>query len=278
MNVNWLVIPTLAAALLLFAMGEWIIRRCQSRGCRLGMCMGWLVAGVPGLLFPLYYLHWFDHAKWFYEFRSLPFTELTAAGVGLFAGGLSALAAERKLVSRSFLIAILCLGIIAPHVKPVVAPVRAHRFLDRWQDGVCLQSTESSCGAASAATVFTFLGVPMKERDVARECFTYLGGTENWYIARSFRRRGCTVNYRIESGFPADLRLPAIAGVRVGGAGHFIAIMSSAKGMYVTGDPLVGRHEVNAARMTNQFDFTGFFMEVGRARVKGQPIAGTPGS
>jgi hypothetical protein len=104
----------------------------------------------------------------------------------------------------------------------------------------------------------------LSEKDIARECFTYLGGTENWYIARAFRRRGCKVTYRIVEGFPADLKAPAIAGVRVGGMGHFIAIVRDSGGAYVTGDPLVGAREFPANRIGEVFDFTGFFMEVGR--------------
>jgi hypothetical protein len=265
MNVNWLVIPTLALALLLFMVGERSIRCCRTRTGKLATIATWFALGVPGILLSLYYLHWFDDAKWFYEFRSIPFTELTAAGAGLFAGGLSGLLSGRRLASRGFLVAILTLGIIVPYLKPVVAPVPSSRFLDRWRDDVCLQSTPSSCGVASAATVFKALGVRVTEREIARECFTYLGGTENWYIARAFRRRGFAVNYRIGRGVPADLRTPAIAGVRVGGVGHFIAVMENAKETFVTGDPLVGRREVSAADITNAFDFTGFFLEIGMA-------------
>jgi len=200
--------------------------------------------------------------KWFYEFRSLPLTELSAAGAGLFAGAMAELISKPKLVSKSFLIAVLCLGIVAPYLKPVVAPLPKHRFEDRWQDNICLQSTPASCGAASAATIFRTYGLKLSERDIARECYTYLGGTENWYIARAFRRRGFEINFRVEQRFPADLRIPAIAGVRIGGAGHFIAILDNSNGNYVIGDPLVGRQEVPADRITKRFDFTGFFMEI----------------
>lgn len=262
MNLNWLVIPTLATALLLFFVGQRSVRRCRRHKGKFAISLLWFVLGVPGFLLPLYYLHWFDNATWFYEFRSLPFTELTAAGAGLFAGALAELVVGPKLVSRLFLVVVLCLGIIAPYMKPVLAPVATRRFSDRWQDGVCMQSTPSSCGAASAATVFRALGMNLRELDIARECFTYLGGTENWYISRAFRRRGCMVKYRIEEGFPSDLRTPAIGGVRIGGVGHFIAIVDNANGVYVTGDPLVGRQDVPAGHIRKKFAFTGFFMEI----------------
>jgi predicted double-glycine peptidase len=201
---------------------------------------------------------------WFYEFRSLPFTELTAMGAGLFAGALAELTKGPKLISRAFLIAILVLGIVAPHMKPILVPMASHRFSDRWNNDVCMQSTSSSCGAASAATIFRSLGESLSEQDVAKECFTYLGGTENWYIARAFRRRGYTVTYRTERGVPDELRTPAIAGVRIGGVGHFIALLENSGDIFVTGDPLVGREIVNKDEIDKKFDFTGFFMEIGK--------------
>lgn len=264
--MNGLLFPTLAAALLLFPVGQRGVRSCRSAGARAAASAACFALGVPGALLALYYLHVLDHAKWFYEFRSLPFTELAAAGAGLSAGALAELAAGGKLLTRPLLVTLLSIGIAGPYLKPILTPVGPSRFADRWRDGVCLQSTESSCGAASAATVLRALGVCLREQDLARECFTSLGGTENWYLARAFRRRGFDVRYRIESGLPADLRTPAIAGVRIGDAGHFIAILESADKAYVTGDPLVGREEVPAERMTNTFYFTGFFMEIGARR------------
>lgn len=264
MNMNWLVIPTLAGALLLFVLGQRTVRRCPTSMQKLALTSLWLLLSIPGFLLPLYYLHLFDDAVWFYEFRSVPFTELTAMGAGLFAGALAELARGPRLFSRAFLIAILVLGIVAPHMKPLLAPVASHRFSDRWNDNVCMQSTPSSCGAASAATIFLGLGNSLSEQDIAKECFTYLGGTENWYIARAFRQRGCTVAYRIERGLPDDLRTPAIAGVRVGGVGHFIAILDRSDGKFTTGDPLVGPEKLDMGEMDKKFDFTGFFMEIGR--------------
>ena len=262
MNVNLLLIPTLVTALLLFVVGQRSVRCCQSRKRQLGVSALWLLLGIPGLLLPLYYLHGFDDAKWFYEFRSFPFSELSAAGVGLFAGALAELAKGTKLISRPFLIALLVLGIAAPHLKSILAPVPASQFTDRWKDDICLQSTSSSCGAASAASIFRSFGESLSEHDIAKACLTSISGTENWYIARAFRQRGFAVQYRIETGFPADLKTPAIAGVRMGDLGHFIAIMDKRDGQYVIGDPLVGRENIFADEIAKKFDFTGFFMEI----------------
>ncbi len=262
MNFNWLVLPTLAGALLLFVMGQRSLRCCRTFRQKLALSLLWLVLALPGILLPLYYLHWFDDALWFYEFRSFPYSELTAMVAGLFAGAVAELTRGRKLISRGFLIVLLVLGIVAPHLKPILAPLASQRFSESWNEDVCLQSTPSSCGAASAATLFRRFGGSLSEQDLARECFTYRGGTENWYIARAFRKRGYKVRYRMGEGLPADLRTPAIAGVRVDGLGHFIAILEDSGDAFVTGDPLVGRKVVDKDEMDRKFDFTGFFMEI----------------
>ena len=196
MTINWLMIPTLIAAWLLFVVGQASIRRCQRKGEAIGLLGVSIVLGIPGFLLPLYYLHWFDDAIWFYQFRSIPAIELTAAGAGLFAGGLAGLIKRQAFLSRALLIAVLTLGIVIPYLKPLLGPLPSHSFTDQWRDDVCLQSTASSCGAASAATVLKALGQHVTERELAHECFTYAGGTENWYVARAFRRRGYRVTYR----------------------------------------------------------------------------------
>lgn len=262
MNVNWLVMPTLMGALFLFSIGQKITAHSPSRNGRIGLFIVWFILGVPGGLMAFYYLHLFDDAKWFYVFRSFPLIELSAAGVGLFAGALNEQIKGSALFPKPVLIALLCLGIVVPYLKPILAPLSKNQFSDRWKDDVCMQSTPSSCGAASAATIFKSYGMNIQEREIAKECLTYRGGTENWYIARAFRKRGLTVNYRIDTGFPADLNVPAIAGVRSGSYGHFIAILKKENGEVITGDPLKGRQRIPLDCITKEFDFTGFFMEI----------------
>lgn len=266
MNFNGFVIPTLILALCLYVVGLKLIQRCHTPVCAYSVSILSFVIGIPGFLFPLYYLHWFDGAEWFYEFRSLFGIELSAAGVGLFAGLLGGYRQNSRSLYRVLLVMLLCLGMVIPYIKPVLSPIDKCRFQNRWEQGVCLQSTPTSCGAASAATIFHLLGFNLQESDVARECYTSGTGTENWYIARAFRRRECSVNYRVETGLPSDLNTPAIAGVRIGQYGHFIAILDKKDGRYITGDPLSGRQEIMSERIEREFDFTGFFMEVKKGK------------
>ncbi len=255
--------PTLLLALLLFAIGQKSVRGGKTPTKKYELLLLWLILGTPGFLFALYYLHWFDNAKWFYEFRSIPLSELTAAGAGLFAGAISELTKNIKFPARSFfLISFLCFGISIPYLKPILGPLDYQKIQNKWERDVCMQSTFSTCGAACAATVFKTLGINLTEREIAKECFSCEGGTENWYVARLFRKMGFQIKYRIEKGLPQDLHTPAIAGVLVGGAGHFIAIQDQTEQTFITGDPLSGYREIPKDKITTAFKFTGFFMEV----------------
>jgi len=263
MPFNGLLIPTLLLAFVLFFVGRNAARRCRTPISRAGVVMLCLVLGIPGVMFPVYYLHWMKDSVWYYEFRSIPFIELSAAGAGLSAGALAELLKGSKLFSALGLMILLALGIAVPYLKPILKPLPPDSFSDRWSEEVCLQSTPSSCGPAAVATVFKTFGINLREEEIARECFTYQGGTENWYLARAFRKRGLSVRYRIEQNLSPDLKTPAIAGVRVGNFGHFFAILGKTADGYITGDPLVGRQQIPVGEMEQQFDFSGFYMEVG---------------
>jgi hypothetical protein len=263
MNVNWLAIPTVLLALLLFYLGCFLFSRLRSRLVRSLFIVTALVLGLPALLMAACYLHFLDRAAWFYEWRSLPMSELSASLAGLFAGAVCAMIRRGTPLSRYIIILpVLILGIAGPHLKPVIAPLSADQFQDRWSNGVCLQSTSSSCGAASAATVFRHYGLNLTESEIARECFTYAGGTENWYLARAFRKRGFHVRY-VCSRQPLDrIPLPCIAGVQLGCVGHFIAVLSETETTYVIGDPMTGRRECPKDQVLDHYGFTGFFMVI----------------
>ena len=264
MHFNLLLIPTLILALVLFYLGEKYFAKQEGIKAKVLYLVASFLLGLPGLFYAFYYLHIFPEMKWYYEIRAWPYTELLACGAGLFVGSLAEVLKKVKLASRGFLISLLVIGVSIPHLKPIMAPLDYSLLQETWKDDVCLQSTQSSCGAASAATVFKSLGEDVSEEELVRECFTYRGGTENWYLARAFRKRGFQLNYRMEKGFVEDLDYPLIAGVKMDGFGHFIAILGIENVEVITADPLVGRKVIALSRIDSEYDFTGFFMEVSR--------------
>jgi hypothetical protein len=268
MSCNPLLIPTLLLAFVFFRMGVWLWRRS-------GPAARWLllpcvvVLSLPGILLAGYYLHFLDRAGWFFAFRSLPGTELTASGTGWLAGCLQGMLTGsrwQRVIGATVLASLLAFGIFLPYAKPILSPAPWHQYSDRWSDGICMQSTGSSCGPACAATILKRSGRNATELEIARDACTSATGTENWYLARVLRKRSLSVRYVVTEANPPEFPYPSIAGVSLGGpggAGHFITILDRTPDGYVFGDPLAGRLSLSREKMMKRYFFTGFFMRVG---------------
>lgn len=259
MNVDPLIVPTLLLAGLLFWLG-------MRAGVRPKAAVTWLVAiilAIPALLFDLYYTHRLDHA-WYYQLRSIPFIELLGGGAGLGFGLIAAKARTGKGISPAFVAIIGLVFILVPYLKSLVTPLSPSSIKNRWKDGACLQTSEASCGPASAATLMTLSGVPVTERELVAESYTSRHGTENWYLARAIRRHGLIARY-VETGpQPKTLPYPAIAGLGMGKSGHFVAVLGETPTSYIIADPLVGREVIDKNHLDDSFEFTGFFLIVKR--------------
>ena len=266
--MNYLFFPTLLIASVLFTVGSWLTPRVSK-------ITFWILCGVatllaiPGVLFAVYYLKLLRTSVWFYEFRSIPYTELTAGGAGLLAGLLherfSTNAKFRRIAGSWFFPGVLGLGLLTPYIKPIARPLNPNQFQNRWSDQVCLQTSESSCGPACAATLLHHFGKEATEAQIARECFTSRNGTEAWYLARMFRKRGLHVQFVFHSDLNKAWPSPAIAGVRLpqsGNTGHFITVLDRRNDKYVIGDPLEGITTQSQSALRDTYDFTGFFIVI----------------
>ena len=270
MHVNPIIYPLIALALSAYIAGQWVVERLTTTAMRGVAFLIAMLAAVPGVLFALYYFHWFDQAQWFYTFRTLPNTELTAAGMGLLAGMVPMLAHKRRLLFLTLEVITFVLLLVAlsvPYLKMLLGPIDYSVFVSRGYKGVCLQSTASSCGPASAASLVWKSGFVITERELAQESYTTAGGTECWYLARALKNRGFTVGYTFLPPEPSELVLHSIAGVRLGGPngqGHFVAILDETAEDYVIGDPSAGKVRVRKDDLSSaeNYYFTGFFMTV----------------
>lgn len=210
----------------------------------------------------LYYLHWFPEAVWFYEVRSWPGVEILVIPVGAAGGVWASLIHRRLLVLPLLATAGVAWG---PFLKPVFSPVDTARLHDTWTHEVCIQSTLSSCGPASTATVLRALRVEAKESDIMRAAHTYAGGTEAWYLARYIRSRGLKAQFGMHGrGFDPAMPLPAIVGVRLASRGHFIAVTARNGDVFDVGDPMAGPEKLTRAQLERRYEFTGFVLTVSR--------------
>jgi len=229
----------------------------------MGLLLAAVVLAAPGLLIAFYYTHLFDNAAWFYSFRVLPFTEFLPGGIGLLAGVLNSWFEPESLGEKLVVPAALAVLVVIPFVKPLLNPIELDRLRDRCDGEVCMQSTFSTCGPSSAATLLKAFGQTASEKQLAGECLTSRGGTEIWYIARAFERRGFRTRVLIQPPNSLSPQSPAIAGVVLpGGAGHFIAMMSETSDEVTIGDPMKGKLVVRKADLKNYYHFTGFFLVI----------------
>jgi predicted double-glycine peptidase len=223
-----------------------------------------LLAG-PGFLYVFYYFHLFDKAEWFYNFRAMSYTELLAGGMGFLFGWTYPTMEPDTFGERALIPGILFVLVFIPFMKPVLSPIDLDRLKSECPGDVCLQSSESSCGPASAATLLRNLGMQASERELARESFTYRGGTENWYLARALRNRGLNARVTVREVNTGSLRALSVAGVILqGGEGHFVAVLSDDSETVTLVDPLSGKMMIKKSELAKRYRFTGFFLVVSR--------------
>lgn len=269
MRINYFFFPTLLIAFALFGFGRYLARLKLAKGGNAALVLLAFLAAIPGLAFVFYYFHLFDNAEWFYNFRAMRMTELLAAGMGLSAGMLHEWSGPDTSSQKPIVPAVLFLLVFIPYLKPVLSPVDLSRLQSDCSGDVCLQSTESTCGPASAANILKKYGFSASERQLAYDSFTSTTGTENWYLARSLRQRGFDVRAVIHYYKEEPLPSPSVAGVTLkGGAGHFIAILSADHDDVTAVDPLVGMMSLPRARLLERYHFTGFYLII---RPKNQP-------
>lgn len=265
--MNHMLWPTLLMAALLFWVGVKAEQRIAAPLNRTLFVGSATVLAMPGILFAAYYTKLLGEPIWLYEFRALPYTELTAAGVGLIAGFVHQVRLKHAFMKRqlrAFTVpAILAVAVVAPYVKPLLRPLDKSLLHENWNDGVCLQSTPSTCGPASAATLIRSLGKNVTEAELASESLTYAGGTENWYLVRALRKRGFHPEFKLVAPESREFPTSAIAGVKLPqGTGHFIALISSDGTNYLGSDPLTGRFTATLTELKSDYRFTGFFLVI----------------
>lgn len=257
--------PTLILSVLCFWLAmHWHRRATATRGLAWGVC---LAASLPGILFVLYYTKLLGEPLWLYRFRTLPGSELTAAGIGLLAGLIQASRNDsprfKRFTSSLGIPVFFAFMLSAPYLKPLLRPLRLPDSPNAATDGVCRQSTPSTCGPASAVTLAKQAGIELDEHQLARECFTSERGTENWYLARALQRHGLKAQFVKLPPDADELPHPAIAGVVLShGTGHFIPILGRDGTNYIIGDPMQGREVKSLAELRAEYRFTGFFLIV----------------
>ena len=176
---------------------------------------------IPATFYSVYYLHILPEQEWFYTLRSWPASDFLVVFQGAAAGAFSTILPRKLLILALFGTILLAL---VPSIKPLLNPPSL-TSKENWKDAVCLQSTPSTCGPASVATILKYYKKDASEREIARYARTSGSGTEAWYLARYLRKRGMNPDFVFGEGFIPDGKFPAVVGVKLGSYGHFIAVL-----------------------------------------------------
>lgn len=263
MFVNPNLLPAIVLAVLSFLLGRWLAQHVTQPWARAAVLAVAVVGCLPALLFLGYYLHVIREPLWYVEWRSVPGIEICSAFSALLPGYLADRMPPRRRVRRG-IIGMCAVLVLAPYLKPVLLPVAlgAH-WADRWPQGVCLQSSPSTCGPAALATVLARAGIHRTEREIARATYTCASGTELWYLLRYARRQGVHAVCRHQPHIAA-IAVPAILGTRISSYGHFIILLACDHGRVTIGDPISGRTELTEAQFHGQYQFDGCVLEIHR--------------
>ncbi len=152
--------------------------------------------------------------------RVLPFSNLIVLGnwFPLAASILSGLASTQAMLPawrRGLTVAVLQSVAMLVVLSPLLgSPPHCG---NAWREGVCLQTTKSTCSAASAATLLELHGVHATEQEMAELCLTRRG--TNWMgLYRGLKKKTAGTEWDVEvfTGTANELRLlnsPAILSV-----------------------------------------------------------------
>jgi hypothetical protein len=154
-------------------------------------------------------------------------------------------------------------------VWPFLAPLADRRELSHLKthagmDGVCLQTTDYTCGPASAVTGLRKLGLPAEEATIAILSYTSsMTGTEPDILAgalqEEYRKDGLKAEYRafkdLQELKQAGLTLAVVKfGFLVD---HFVTVLEVTDTQVIVGDPLNGLDKMTHEDFLKKWRFSG---------------------
>lgn len=175
----------------------------------------------------------------------------------------------RRKPSRVLLGVLMVVVVFATSVFPFLPPMfdRAELLGLKTQidtNGICLQSTDYTCGAAAAVTGLRKLGFPAEEGEIAVLARTSLiDGTEPDILAEQLRRHygkdGLIAEYKVFKNIDelknAGLTLAVTKHSLL--EDHFVAVLEVTSDSVILGDPVGGRVTPTREEFLKKWRFTG---------------------
>ncbi|MGH7131292.1 MAG: cysteine peptidase family C39 domain-containing protein [Phycisphaerales bacterium] len=135
-------------------------------------------------------------------------------------------------------------------------------------DGVCLQSTNYTCVAASMVTLLRARGIAAEESEMARLAYTQVGGgaTDSrtlWALEHKLAGTGLVPRYqRLDRMGIVAAAKPCLVQLDWGFfVSHMVPVLEATEDRVVIGDPLEGRREMTMADFLSQWKGTAVTIE-----------------
>lgn len=244
----------LGLSLVLFA-SAWSVSARATKKARAWVFAISIPVCFPAITYSLYYFHFFDDWQLFYQFRSFQAANYYPSLLGWLLGWSFGIFSSIRVRFYQSVVAVICL--VVPFAKPVLFPPDLSKFEDSWHDGICFQTSYFSCGPASVATLLKQqFNDQVSEREIAASALTSRSGTEVWYLAQILRKRGYSVYFHTRCPTPME---SSVAGTKIFGVGHFVAVLGPNAQQCTIADPLSGLKPINNLK---GMQLTGFYMQV----------------
>lgn len=151
----------------------------------------------------------------------------------------------------------MILIIIMSFIKNLAFPLDLAGIKDSQKDWITLQTSFSTCWAASLSNIFRYFWIIKTEKEIARWAFSTKTWTEIWYLLRFAKYNN--LDHIIQKTTNIDeIKIPAILGVKFGSTGHFVTLLWKKWNELVIWEPLSWRVFMNKAEFIKRYNFTGF--------------------
>ena len=136
------------------------------------------------------------------------------------------------------------------------------------QDGICIQTTGSTCGPAAAVTVLSQLGIEAQESDLAimSKC-TLIKGTTCEQLVRAIKKlyskKGIDCSIRkFDSIDQLKETCPMIAAINLSSVvGHYTVVLEVTDDKVIVGDPIAGKKEWTYEYFKNKWSSVGIVLK-----------------
>jgi len=160
---------------------------------------------------------------------------------------------RERMAVGTLIVVVVAMFSVGPLLWPVFNRAELQRMVTKMDgDGICLQNTDYTCGAAAAVTGLRKLGLPAEEGGVAILAQTSrIGGTDPGILAEELQKHygpdGLVAEYRYLKNLD-ELKAAGLTLVVVKFSlteDHFITVFEVTDDRVVVGDPLRGREELS---------------------------------